>query len=70
MVLGRKMHVQKAKTCQGVEISRGEFPKKYNLPIVAASKIPLSAFCMHHFWNKINRRTNTYKVNENSKKID
>ena len=64
------MHVQKAQTCQGVEISRGEFSKNYNPPNVAASKMPLSAFCMHHLWNKINRRTSTYKVNENSKKID
>ena len=30
VVLRRKMHVQKAQTCQAVEIFREEFPKKYH----------------------------------------
>ena len=54
------MHVQKTQACQGMKIFRGEFTKKYN---------PQLYFCMPHFWNKINRRTNIYKVDENSKKI-
>ena len=76
VLLSKEIQVQKDQPSQIENIWWGgfsirEFPENYHLKWVnttPTSKTSVSEFCLPHFWNKINSRWNTFKVDKNSKK--